>query len=206
MSTETDTDDGYNSLELRQMDEQTARTTLTVAEYERWEQLHEMVDRAEQTRERWADEDEQVADIEVAAEMDQLGTEVDIYGNDLLVRLNPESEKLQAVKPRLEAYQSEVGDIQSGEDIDQLTEADAEELVSILLDLLDAVILKWRGTEWDSLAEHQRVSILETARSKWGIDGLANAWAEIIEAVERKQDDRRDVIESFRNPERRGDR
>lgn len=202
----TDTDDTYSTLELRRMDEQTARDELSVPEWERWQTLTEMVDRAEQTRERWAEEDERVADIEVAAEMDQLGTEVDIYGNTLLVHVNSEDPHLQQIAEDIDAYRQRVGDVADEDDLKGLSESDADELADLLLEMLDTMIVEWGGTEWDELAPHQRQTILADARSKWGLDGLMLAWVDVIGAIEEDREERLDVVESFRQTERRGRR
>ncbi len=81
--------------ELRRMDEQEARQSLTVAEYERWESINQLHDEAEETREQWEEEEQEVSDLVVRADPEQLGTEVDLFGNDVLVRVDSEDRRFR---------------------------------------------------------------------------------------------------------------
>lgn len=200
------TDSEYSTLDLRQMDEQTARNTLTVAEYERWEQLNELRDNAEQTREQWAEADQRVAEITVSADMDQLGTEVEVFGNDLLVHIDSEDPQLRTAAEDLEAFGEAHGDVTDADDLETLDDGDADRLASLLLDMLDAMIVEWDGTEWGDLPAGARQSILADARSSWGLDGLLLAWVDVLTAVREDREDRLDVIDSFRPAQRGGGR
>lgn len=199
----TDTDDGGRStLELRQMDEQTARNTLPVAEFERWQKLHELMDGAAETRERWADEDETVAELTVHADMDALGTEVDLYGNDVLVHVDSEDGDFRAAAERLD---DTLGDTDPN-DLDSLDDAGVDAAAEALTDLLDAVLVRWNGTEWSDLAIDTRQDVLYECRRKWGVDGLLLAWFDIAAAIAEDREERVEVVDNFRNPERRGRR
>lgn len=203
MSTENgDAEDGYSTLELRQMDEEEARNRLTVNEYETWERLHERVDRAEETREQWDDEDETVAALTVHADPEALGTEVSLYGNDALVHIDSEDADFRAAADRLD---DTLGDADP-DDIEALDDADTDVAAEALLDMLDAVLVRWNGTEWAELSQGQRQTALQQMRAKWGLDALLMAWFDIAAAVAEEREDRVDVIESFRSPERRGRR
>jgi hypothetical protein len=210
-TTETDdSDDGYSTLDLRQMDRETARNTLTVTEFERWEQLHELREGAEQNRERWDREDEVVAEITVSADTDSLGTEVDVFGNDLLVRANPDDPDLQAAVDDLEAMRDDMADVDltDADALDALDDAAAERVADALLAMLDALIVKWDGTPWADLPDDEREYILNDARhpDKWGLDGLVKAWIDILAAIHEDREERMDVIESFRPATGRGRR
>lgn len=194
--------DDHTLAELRGMDEDTARQTLTVAEYERWEQLQELYDEAEETEQRFAAEDEQVAEITVSADPEALGTEVDVYGNDLLVRVDPEDDAVQAIA---ESMDSEFPDVE-GEDVPELDAERADDLAEHLLELLDCIILRWDGVAWDGLPEDYRRDRLDTAREAWGLDGLYLAYVDIMAAIEADRDERVSTVESFRGEERRGRR
>ena len=192
----------YTVSQLRDMDEQTARNTLTVNQYERWERLQDLYDDVAETEQEWAKQEETVAAVTVNADMEQLGTRVDIYGNDLLVHADPEAPAFRDAAERLD---SEFGDI-DGSELDSVADDRVQDLADHLLEMLDHVLVKWGETEWADLPEGQRQATLEDARSKWGVDGLMVAWGDIALAI---REDREEVVgrlEKFRNPERRGTR
>jgi len=184
------------------MDEETARNTLTVTEYERWEKLQELYDEAEETREQWADDEDTVADITVRADMDQLGTEVDLYGNDVLVHVDSGNGDLEA---HADAVDDILGETDPG-DVADLSADDIDAVVGHLLDMLDLVIQRWQGTEWDSLGEDTRADVLHQCRAKWGVDGLLLAWFDIAAAINDDREEKVSAVDSFRQPERRGRR
>lgn len=201
MSSNTEAD-GRSVTELRRMDEQTARQTLTVAEYERWEAINDLHDQADETRQQWAEEDERVSDIVVHADRTDLGTAVDLYGNDVLVHVDPEDD---AVRDAADTLDGEFGDV-GAEDAADLDDVDVDRLAGLLCDLFDAILLEFNGTAWDDLDDDTRRDVLADAREKWGVEGLLLAWADVAVAVEEDRNERLDVIESFRSPERRGRR
>lgn len=195
-------DSEYTTLDLRRMDEQDARHTLTVAEFERWEKLHDLTDSAAETRERWADESEQVLDITVNADADALGTEVDVYGNDLLVHVDSEDRQFRQAA---EALDDELQSTDTDE-VDALDAETRERLADAILDVLDACILRWNGTEWGDLPDEKRYAVLGDARAKWGLDATLAAMFDIVIAIREDHEEKKEVVESFLGEERRGRR
>jgi hypothetical protein len=199
----------YTPRELAAMDEDEARTTLTVAQFERWEQLQDLFDQQAETEAEWEAEEETVREVTVSADMEQLGTQVDIYGNDLLVRADPESQGLQDA---LETLEADFGDIEV-EDPDADGEAAfgdvdtdrLDDLADHLLGMLDEVIVRWDGTRWDGLPRAQRETILADARVSWGVDGLMLAWARIAAEIRADREGTVSQLESFRGEAGRGD-
>jgi hypothetical protein len=199
-------DRDWTNAQLLAMDESEARSTLTVDEYERWEKLNDLHAQADETREQWADEGQEVAAITVSADMDDLGTEVDIYGNTLLVHIDSDDPDVQAVIEDLQSFKDDHGEIFDSDDLERFDDGVRDELATLLCDVLDAVIVRWDGTDWRDLDTAARQSVLADARREWGLDGLLLAWVDIQIAVREDQEAKVDVIESFRSPERRGRR
>lgn len=192
----------YTPRELREMDEAEARSTLTVDQYERWEGIQELYEEVEETEAEWDAQAETVADVTVNADMEALGTRVDVFGNDLLVHADTESKEFREAAERLD---TEFGDI-DGDNLEAVDESRVSELGEHLLDMLDAVVVKWGDTEWSALDEDGRQGVLQSARSKWGVDGLMLAWSDIAIAIREDREERVGRIEKFRSPERRGNR
>jgi hypothetical protein len=201
MSADTDTE--YTPGQLRQMDESTARSTLTVDQFERWEKIQDLYDDAEETREQWADADETVTEISVSADPEALGTHVDVFGNDLLVHIDAEDDRLRAVAGELDGFDLEAED---GEGYAVPEDADIDALAEALTNLLDLVIVRWDGTVWADLAQPERDTVLADARAGWGVDGLLLAWVDIMAAVNEDRQERMGAIESFHGAERDGGR
>lgn len=197
MSTDTP-----SNTELRRMDEQTARQTLTVTEYERWESLNDHLDRADEAREQWAEDDAETVDIAVNADMSDLATEVDLYGNTVLVHFESDN---NAVEDHIDAVDDVLGD----RDVDEtatLTESEQEQVEEHMLSILGEILVKWNGVRWGDLSEAQRGGVLSDIRRSWGVDALLNAWLDISVAVAEDREEKVSTIESFRSPERRGRR
>jgi len=193
------TPEAYTPEQLRRMDDEEARRTLTVQEYERRESIIDLVDQAEQNQEEWAAEDEAVVDVTVHANERDLGTELELYDNDVVVRVSPEDDEFEAVAERVEA---EYGDPDTVEDVPDGMEDD---LAEALLEMLDLALVEFNGVAWADLDRGQREAILAEIRTKWGLDGLMLAWVKEIPAA--IHEDREEVVsafESFRNPEWRG--
>jgi len=192
----------YANHELRAMDEATARKTLTVNQYERWDKLNELYDEAEQTRQEWQDNDDTVAAVTVSADMDDLGSEVEIYGNDLLVHVDSTNGELER---HMDAADDILGDTDPDK-VESLSDDDVADLSGHLQAALEEVIIRWDGAEWDAMTKDNRADVLATAAEKWGIDGLLMAWFDIITAIAEDREEKVSAVESFRNPERRGRR
>lgn len=190
----------YTPSDLRAMDESEARATLTVDQYERWEELNDLLDDAADAEDQLEAEAATVADITVHADPEALGTRVDVFGNSLLVNIDPED---PAVRESIETLES---DYDASADVDDFDDAEADQLASDLLALLDAALVKWEDTDWADLPDAERQRVLEDARAKWGLSGLSTAWAEISAAVGEDREAKVSKAEKFRDPERRGDR
>jgi len=195
-------DTEYSAVDLRRMDKETARNTLTVTEYERWEKIQQLDDEAEETREQWADEEDTVAEITVNADMEQLGTELDLYGNDVLVHVDSQN---TALEDHADAVDDILGDVDP-EDVDSLTQSDLDDVLGHLLDMLDIALVRWNGTEWADLPEDARADTLARIGESWGVEAVLMAWFDIAEAMHAEREEKVSAIESFRNPERRGRR
>lgn len=207
----SDTDrDGYSPFELRDMDEQTARETLTVAEYEEWEQIQDLYAQKRETEQRWEEQAETVADVTVSADMTDLGVEVELFGNTLLVYADLED---PAFRDSVETLESEFGDIEiedpAADGAAAFGDVDADRLDDMaehLVAMLRSVLVRWDGTPWADLSADQQDAILASVREQWGITGLLKAWGEISYAIRADYDELEARIEKFRSPERRGDR
>lgn len=188
--------------QLRRMDDDEARRELTVEQYERREKVIALHEGADEQEREWADEDRRVEELTVHADPDQLGTPVDVYGNDLLVKVNPEDDGFREAATYLEDQYGDVG----VEEAVALDEAATEDIAARMLQMLDACLLRWNGTDWSDLPEDTRRDALDAAYAKWGLDGLMAGWADIVVAINEERADQLDVIESFRDPEGRGRR
>jgi len=182
--------------ELRDMDEQTARNSLTVAEFERWERIQDLYEQREDTLEEWDDQEQTVADVTVHADAETLGTDINLYGNDLLVRVRPGSRRLQQVRGRLDDNDINL-DNPDADDVDDIDEETQAAITDALTTLLDAILVRWNGTDWRDLPGHEREAILDEARQAWGLDGLLFGVVQIIRAVHEDQNRRVEDVKSF---------
>lgn len=183
--------DGRGIVELREMSEEEARNELTVVEYERWEKLHELEEGAEETREEWEREDEVVSDVVVHADKEALGTEVELYGDTVLVHVNSESRGLQQTVKKIEAFEEDLTDP------DEFGEAEAERVTELLIEFFDEILVRYNDTEWASLSAAERESVLHRARSAWGLDAFILAYIDVMEAIHEDREERVGAVESF---------
>jgi len=195
-------DSEYSTFDLRQMDREEAERTLTKLEFDRWEKLTELRENAQETRERFAQEDEQVTGLVVNANMEDLGTAVTLYDNDLLVRANPDD---PALRKAAEGLERELDGNETTE-VPELDDETREQVADAALDMIDALLVRWGDNDWADLPAGVREATLDSARTEWGIDGLMAGLMDILQAIHEDQEERADVVESFRNPERRGNR
>lgn len=196
MSTDTGERE-YANHELLDMDKSEAERRLTKLQYDRWEKLTDLHEQADEQREEWANEEQQVADITVSTDMEQLGTRVDVYGNDLLVHIASDDRELRQTASELEALQDKYADADA-EELTELPEDDQSEMHDHLRSMLSHVIVEWDGVRWSNLGEDQQADILAEATESWGLDGLLLAWVEIANAVEQDREEKLDVVENFR--------
>jgi len=196
----------FTNHELRAMDDETARSTLTVEQYERRENLIDLHEQADETREEWADQAETVADVTVNADPADLGTALELYGNDIIVRVDETADGLEESMQTLEA---EFGDIAEADPtdaevmIDGVGEDDIDRLADIVADLYDAVLVRWNGTDWERLSPEQRRGVLADAREAWGFDALVLGWGEVMAAIRETREQQAEAVESFRGETRR---
>jgi len=215
MSTSTQTNrDRIPAHELRRMDEQTARSTLTVNQYERWEALTDLHERADEQREEWAEDARVATDTLVFADAGDLAADVSVFGNDLAVYYAADDPRIRDAAERLadvfgidaDADPEELDDVTT----DDVAEEDLHDAKAVLADLILVAVVDWNGDALDDLppaAEEQiRTTITSDPPTGWGLAGLMDAWTVIQTAVEECRDERLERVRKFRNPERRGDR
>lgn len=193
-----ETDDGreWTPGQLLDMDEQTARSELSPEQFERWHKLHDLNDDAEQTKFEWQQESKRVQELTVNADMQQLGTEVDLFGNDVLVHIDSGNREFRRAADRLEDAETDLDD---RAEVDALPEEQQEEIARALQDMLDAVLVEWNGQRWSDLSDAERGAVLDQCREKWGVNGLMLAWVRIAKAANEDREETEELIESFRS-------
>ena len=102
----------YSPSELEAMSDDEARSELTVEQYERREKLLDLLADAAENEQELAADEERVEDLVVHADPEALGTEVDVFGNDLLVQVESDDPAFRAVAEELD---DEFGDIDETE-------------------------------------------------------------------------------------------
>lgn len=198
------TDDSYTPGELRRMDDEEARSTLTVDQYERREKLLAMQAEAEETAERFAEEEEVVHGISVATDPEELGTSVETMGNELLVHLDREN---RHIRQHLQALDEQTED---GDDVpnpEELSEDSVDEAVEHVLGLFEHAVIRWNGEPFATKPEDERADVLASVRRNWGADGVMLAFFDVLMAVAEESQEREAAMESFRGATGRdGDR
>jgi len=189
----------HSTLDLLEMDRDEARASLTVDEFERWEKLTELHDDASEQRDRWRQDDEQVERVVVHSDPDALGTEVDVFGNALVV--HPERADGDEFREANKKYEQKYADV-SADDVDALDPGERAELERHLLEMLDAIILKWNGVDWQSLPSAERERALNEAADEWGLMGLLKAWLQVVSGVREDAEEMEASVKSFRSEER----
>jgi len=185
----------YTPRELREMSDEEAKQTLTVAQYERREKLLDLLEQADENQERLAEQDQQVQEITVDADMEQLGTEVDLFGNDVLVHIDSGNRQFRQAANALES----VDEFDDESEVVDLDDETRETIANRLQDMLDAVLVRWDGTRWSEISEPKRGAVLDQCRTEWGVDGLMLAWFKIGEAVTEERQEVEELIDSFRS-------
>jgi len=180
----------YRPTELvRMSDEEVA--DLSDEEQQRREKLLALHSESEETKKDWADQRQRITDIVVNADREALGTRVDVFGNDLLVRVHSENTDLRESAERLESFADDEREMAD------LPAEDREDLAAYLIEMLDAVLLEWNGTDWTDLPEDERYGVLFRAREDWALDGLLSAWLNIAAAISEERDEQMEVVDRF---------
>jgi ribosome-associated translation inhibitor RaiA len=192
----------YTSGQLLAMDEEEARQTLTVAQYERREKLQELHAEAAETRETWAEEEEIVADVAIHADPESLGTEVDLYGNSVLVQIEEDDSDFAAA---IEGLEAEFGDIQR-EEVHEMNAGETDALVRYIARMYDAMLLRWNDHDWAGFTDREREAILADARDAWGDTNFVLGMFDCVEAHVRERDERVAAVKSFLGEEGSGGR
>jgi len=190
----------YSPFELRDMDEETARNTLTVAEFERWESVQDLSERADERAAEFEDGDATVMGVVVEADMSELGAELELYGNDLLVYLDPDDKRVREVARTLE---DEFGGL-SPDDAEELDAADEDRLVELLTEFVRLSIMEWNGEDFGDLPEASQKRIAANAADQWGTVGLLVGMLKIAEACDEAQDEWLGAVDQFRGAQGRG--
>lgn len=190
----------YTPGDLQAMSDEEARSELTVEQYERREKLLELLDEADENEQRLAEEDDRVEDLVVHADPDALGTDLDLFGNDVLVKIDSDDPEFRAVAEQLDDEFGEADETA----VEELAPDETDDIADALQEMLDLVMVRWNGHEWADLPQDQRDLVLHDCRDKWGVDGLLLAWLDIAAAVNEDREDRLSVIDSFRGAQRRG--
>jgi hypothetical protein len=213
-STQADDRDRIPAHELRRMDEQTARSTLTVNQFERWETLRDLHERADEQRAEWQEDARVATETLVFADAGDLSAEVSVFGNDLQVYYAADDPRIRDAAERLadvfgidaDADPEELDDVTT----DDVAEEDLHDAKAVLADLILVAVVEWNGDTLADLppaAEEQiRTTITADPPTGWGLAGLMDAWTVIQTAVEEQRDERLERVRKFRDAERRGDR
>jgi len=189
----------FSAVDLKQMDRAEARERLPPDEFERWERVTDLSDAADERAVAFDDADETATRVTVTADMETLGTDVDLYGNTLTVYLDPTDERLTDAVERLD---EEFGGIDKS-DLNSLTDTDAEAVGEALEDMLRSAIVAWDGEAFDDLPAGEPLAIVQQAREKWGLMATFEGLMTIIDACNEAQEERFEAIDSFRGAERR---
>lgn len=203
----------YSAHELLRMDEQEARSTLTVNQFKRWEGVNDLHEQADENTAEWVEQAETVTDIAVHADMEQLGTEVDLFGNDVLVYVHDNDREFRNAVERLEREMEAVHGVEGLQDVetmdkDEVDALDDEEqrvLTDGMLDMLDVVLRRWNGHEWQTLPEDKRLAVLSQYAEEVGVYGVVAGWVRIGTAIREDQEEVFGAVESFRGETGTGD-
>ena len=194
--------DDYSAMDLRDMDRAEADQRLDDADLARWKDVQELTNAADERAEQFAENEQTVHSVVVDADLSDLGTDVDLFGNTLTVYLDSDDDRLHDAVERLE---DEFGDV-SQDDLGTLDKSDRTAIGNALEDILLSAIVAWDGQAFDDLPADEPLAIVQTAREKWGLTATFEAVMRIIDACNEAQEERFEAIDSFRTAQRRGHR
>lgn len=203
------------TFDLKEIDDrEVAYRKLSGPDFERWEKLKELERNAEENKRQMQEDAAVATDVIVRADVSDLGTEVEVFGNTLSCYYDPESQQIRDAAEQVGEVcgvdADDPGDLE-GASVDDVADDDIPAIKSALVDLITAAIVEWRGTPWDSLEDDTKTEIRETIKRPpeaggWGVAGLMDAFVEIYVTVEDNRNDRLERIQKFRNETRRGNR
>ena len=203
------------TLDLKEIDDrEEAYRSLSGPDFERWEKLQELEAAAEENRREMQADAEVATDALVRADVSDLATDVNVFGNDLLCYYDPESQQVRDAAERVGDVcgvdADEPGDLE-GASVDDVDDSDIPEIKGALVDLITAAIVEWNGERWDDMDADTREAIRATIQQPpeaggWGVAGLMDAFVEIYVTVEDNRNERLERIQKFRDETRRGDR
>ena len=191
-------DDSKNSNEREQktpeqllrMDDEEANMWLDEAEHERREKLKELYEGAEETRKEWQEQEKATVQTLIEADMGELTTELDLYGNDVSVLLNLDREQRQLIE-RIET------EYEGADDIEELDESEIQRLESMLAEFFKIVFHEFNGRKLESFG----VTPLEFTQAivaEWGIRASIYAMIEIIETINEQDEETMERVQKFR--------
>lgn len=192
MSLEDTTNPGRKTPnELRSMSEEEAEMWLDGDEYDRWERLHRLDAQRKETQAEWDEQEQKTVATLVKADMGDLTTDLDIYGNDVSVLVNLDREQ----RALMRAIQDKYAGV---EDIEDLTETEIDALESMLADWIEVVVHEFNGTKLDDLSEEKRRTLTLQMVEKWGLRATMMAMVDIIEAINVQDEQTMEMVEKFR--------
>ena len=192
----------YSAMDLREMDRAEAEQRLDADDFARWEDVHELTQAADERAAQFDQNDQTVHSVTVDADLSDLGTDVELFGNTLTVYLDSDDDRLHDAVERLE---DDFDDVDS-DDLAALGKADRNAIGEALEDILLSAIMAWDGQSFDDLPADEPLAIVQTAREKWGLTATFEAVMRIIDACNEAQEERFEAIDSFRTAQRRGNR
>lgn len=177
--------------ELRAMSEEEAEMWLDADEYDRWERLQRLDSQREETKAEWDRQEQETVETLVKADMGELTTDLNIYGNDISVLVNLDREQRHLMRAIQEKYAGVEG-------IEDLTETELDALESMLADWLEVIIHEFNGTRLVDLDADERRTLTLQIVEKWGLRATMMAMVDIIEAINTQDQETMEMVEKFR--------
>jgi hypothetical protein len=189
----TDTTEGedYTPEQLLRMDEEEARMWLSEEDQERRAKLRELYEGAEKQREEWQEQEQTTVETLIEADMGELTTELDLYGNEVEVLLNLDRDQRQLIERIQTKYEG-------ADDIQELDEAEIRRLESMLAEFFEVVIHSFNGEKLDDLGKTQAVELTEAVVEEWGTRASIYAMIEIIETINEQDEQTMERVQKFR--------
>lgn len=177
--------------QLLRMDDEEANMWLSDAEHERREKLKELYEGAEETREEWQEQEKATVETLIEADMGELTTKLDLYGNDVEVLLNLDRDQRQLIERIQTKYEG-------ADDIDKLNESEVQRLESMLAEFFEIVFHSFNGERLDDLGSQKAALLTESVVEEWGIRASIYAMIEIIETINEQDEETMERVQKFR--------